>query len=422
MYLEVRHTKKGEPLYRFTYTDPQGNRVRYPASKIPRFDSKEEAERWGKTQAAAMGARKSFIEKKLAWKTKHYQFNELLVRFESWQRERAPNSWKNNVQYLEQWVFHWFLNMKGLNNVNTWHLYFHEFTDWLKTEGNQILRGKPKPLAAGTINNILRTVNVFLTFLHSYNLIDPDSVQKTPVLPSHKLGVRGYKDIITEAEFKQLCGAIDNESVVEFLKVLYNTGMRFNELFGLPMSALFKGDIPNEALKKELERCQITYYGYLLLDSQPADDDRRREADGTILRKPLKSHKTISPKNSRIIPIRTKEIWNILAARYMKQAAMHNEHAYGPDRQNYMLFDELTYNLTYIHLRKAYNACKLPPKGFHACRHTFVTRLVGETRSFFLTRMITGHRKDTSFERYLHIYEQIATEAKATEQVIDLVV
>jgi integrase len=422
MYLDTRKNKKGQLRFRFTYLDHLGNRLRYPAADTPIFKTREEAEKWARSQSAAMGAKKAFIEKKLEWKTKHYQFNELLTKFQGWQKERAPNSWKNNVLYLEQWVLHWFLNIKGLNNVNTWHLYFHEFSDWLSTNANQLIRGKSKPIAAGTINNILRTVNVFLTFLQSYNLIDPSSVQKTPVLPSHKLGSRGYKDIILEEELELICKRIDCRTTAEFLTVLYNTGMRFNELFGLPMNALFKGEVSSESLKKELERCNISYFGYLLLDSQPADENRHREADGTIKRKPLKSHKVISPKNSRIIPIRTKEVWNILATRYLTQSKLHAEGKFGKDRTDYMLFDELNYNQAYIKLREAYKDTKFAPKAFHACRHTFVTRLVGETKSFFLTRMITGHRKDTSFERYLHIYEQIATEAKASEQEIDLVV
>jgi hypothetical protein len=44
--------------------------------------------------------------------------------------------------------------------------------------------------------------------------------------------------------------------------------------------------------------------------------------------------------------------------------------------------------------------------------------LVGETRNMFLTRAITGHKKDKSFERYLHIYEEMNQDALENEQEI----
>lgn len=421
MYLEVRKLKRGGESYRFSYDTPEGKRKRYPAALVPKFLTYDEADQWRRSQAAAMGARRAHIEQKLAWKNQHYEFTKLLSKFEQWQKERAPQSYANNVYYLEHWVLNYFLNIRRLNNVNVWHLYFQEFRDWLQGEARQVVKGKDKPLAAGTINNILRTVNVFLSFLQAYNLIDPDSVRKTPVLPPHKINRRTYKDIITSDELNSVVGHMDDEAVGEFLRVLFHTGMRFSELFGLPMTALFKGKVKSKSLEDELNRCGVDYIGYVLLESQPLHDDRRREADGSLKRKPLKSHREISPKFSRVIPIRSKEVWNILAKRWKLQNELHHSMDYGADKQNYVLFNDVEYNQAYRELRRGYEAAKLTPKGFHACRHSFTTNLVGETRSFFLTRMITGHRKDTSFERYLHIYEQIASEAEADEQEIELI-
>ena len=76
MYLDTRKNKKGQLRFRFTYLDHLGNRLRYPAADTPDFKTREEAEKWARSQSAAMGAKKAFIEKKLEWKTKHYQFNE----------------------------------------------------------------------------------------------------------------------------------------------------------------------------------------------------------------------------------------------------------------------------------------------------------------------------------------------------------
>jgi hypothetical protein len=45
---------------------------------------------------------------------------------------------------------------------------------------------------------------------------------------------------------------------------------------------------------------------------------------------------------------------------------------------------------------------------------------MGETDSHVLVRFITGHRTDKSFSKYLHIYEQMAMDAKQQEQTISL--
>jgi integrase len=62
----------------------------------------------------------------------------------------------------------------------------------------------------------------------------------------------------------------------------------------------------------------------------------------------------------------------------------------------------------------------LGSKSYHCCRHSYTTLLVGETRSYFLVRMITGHRSQKAFERYLHVYEQVALAARQESQEIDV--
>jgi hypothetical protein len=47
----------------------------------------------------------------------------------------------------------------------------------------------------------------------------------------------------------------------EFFLVLWHTGMRFNELFGLPMNALFKAEVTCKPLAEELTKSGITYHG-----------------------------------------------------------------------------------------------------------------------------------------------------------------
>jgi integrase len=201
--------------------------------------------------------------------------------------------------------------------------------------------------------------------------------------------------------------------------------MRFSELRGLPITALYPGDVETGPLRDELAKCGLAYgrdyWGYILLESQPFHDDGRREPDGTVLRKPLKGRKRIEPRHARVIPIFSKEVRNVLALRLKQQQALLFQKKYGADRSNYLLFDDCEWNRTTGALRQAYEALGQPPKGYHCCRHSFVTFLVGRTRSFFLVRALTGHKKAEAFERYLHTFEQIARLAKQEEQAFDVI-
>ena len=88
--------------YRSTFIGPDGRRRRYPQSKVPAFKDRAAAEDWAKSQAAVMEAKKAYIALKLSWRSKYYQFDELLEIYGRWQKLKAPNSWQSSVYYLEQ--------------------------------------------------------------------------------------------------------------------------------------------------------------------------------------------------------------------------------------------------------------------------------------------------------------------------------
>src|SRR5690606_17383241 len=153
-----------------------------------------------------------------------------------YQEKKAENSWKLSVMYMEQYVLPWFLNKKHQNNVNSWHFLFKEFTDYLEDEAIA-MRSKQK-LAYSTKNKVIHTLNSFLTYLSEYNLIDPDAARKCPCFPADKLNTKTYENVITPVEFERVFSKLKelNAATAEFFYVLYHTGMRFNELFSLPMS------------------------------------------------------------------------------------------------------------------------------------------------------------------------------------------
>jgi hypothetical protein len=65
----------------------------------------------------------------------------------------------------------------------------------------------------------------------------------------------------------------------------------------------------------------IDYYGYIVLESRPADKVRKRQSDGAIPRKPPKGKRKIGEKNNRIIPIIDKDLFNNPVALYTRPTA-----------------------------------------------------------------------------------------------------
>jgi hypothetical protein len=149
MYFAKRQNKDGTVTFRFTYIDPEtGKRKRLPQSAVPHLETEAEARAWAKSQQAIQSARRAHIEAKLNWRKKYYDFQKLLDLYSKWQQARAPNSWKSNVYYLEQWVFPYFLLEQRNNNCNNWHLQARQFVDWLQTDEAAIKKERPAPLAA----------------------------------------------------------------------------------------------------------------------------------------------------------------------------------------------------------------------------------------------------------------------------------
>lgn len=427
MYVHPKKRKDGTVYYSFTYRDEHGKRHRLPQEQVPKNlegASREEAQAWANSQAAIHASKKAYIAQKLAWKTAYYDFNDLLALYTGWSKGEQPNSWKGSVSYLQNWVFPFFLNEKKSGNVNNWHLHFQEFRDWLTKADLNLKSSKRTNLAISTANNIIKTLNTFTTCLGKYNKMDRDLARvKCEAFAAHRLARRSLADIIPPDEMRAIHARMNtiHPPAADFFYVLWHTGMRFNELFNLSITSLYKGPVKNKAFHEEMEKCGIGYVGYIYLESQAEHDDRRREDDKTIKRKPLKGFKEIHPRHARTIPVRTTEVWNVLARRYKDALQDFIARRFGGEKDSYVFFQDLEWNKAYSTLKTAYEDLGLPAKQFHCCRHTFTTLLVGETRSFFLTRSITGHRVDKTFERYLHIYEQIARDAQQQEQEIDVI-
>jgi site-specific recombinase XerD len=420
MYIAKIKLKDGTHYYSFSY-DKDGKRIRLKKDQHPHFTDRKSAEQWAKSRKGFEESSRALITKKTAWKTQFYDFEPLVKQYADWQQLHAPNSYKNNIIYFEQYVLAWFLGVKKQNNVNGWHFLYTEFTTYLRTTCSTA-RSK-QIITIATANKIIHTLNSFVRFLSLHNLIDPSAAMKCPSFPEHMQNQKTIDDIIPENEFaiihKKL--VLANSDSADFFLMLYRTGMRLNEALSMPISALFKGKMDG-ALHEELKEKGIDYIGYFVLESQCEDTARTRdEKTFAHTRKPLKGRKKIHNKDSRLVPIREKELWNMLAKRYKEQKELQSKEVFGKEAINYLFFNDLTASRFAQDLKESYKGTSFSEKSAHSCRHSFATLFAGETRSFFLAKMILGH-KSKAFEGYMHLYEQLAQVAKRNSQEIDEVI
>lgn len=418
MIVQKRTLKDGSYYYSFLYEE-NGKKYRLKKDSHPYFTRLEDAERWAAAQEGYRAAEKDRLKKKLEWKTKYYNFSELLPKFEIYKKEKAPNKYRDHVKALEYYVLPFFLTEKHLGNVNDWLHHFREFRDWLNNV-KSVRSGKL--LSAAYKNTIISVLNSFMIFLNEYNLIDSERVSKCGNIEKHKIKYRDHTDYITLDEFRVIYTHLkrSNELVSDFWLILYYTGMRFNELMSLPISQLHKGELTGP-LQIELQTHNLIYFGYIVLESQCDTRAKKRDSSGKLIRKPLKSCKTISPKNNRTIPITDKEAWNTLVRLFKIQQERLLKNEYGPDKNQYLFFSDLKETTATRELSKAYNGLSYKTKTFHCLRHTLATNLMGLTRSSFLARNILGHKSSEVFEQYNHIYEQITIKAQENTQEIEFV-
>lgn len=421
LWIAKRSDNQGT-YYSFSYEDETGKRKRIPKSKYPRITTEQEARDYANSMEGYEQSQKESIKAKTAWKDKYHVHSLLLNKFIEHHKEEAKNSWYRTKISLTFHVFHYFLDVAQANNANFWYRKFPEFRTWLKNEARTNIG---KPLATATANKAIHALNNYLSFLGTIGEIDYDiSQRKCKSFQEHN--EKNYTHVIQEREFSiiyEKLGEI-NQDVADFWYVLYFTGLRFNELHCLPMSFIRKGQAP-DSMHEELKRYNYTkdYFGFIRLESQGltrGGKGLKRDEFGVVSRKPLKGRKTISAKNTRIIPIVDKECWNILATRYKAQLKLKESRIYGSEQINYLLFGEAINSSASRWLAEVYLTTSFKAKTWHDLRHTFCTNFCGKTKNFYLTRAILGHSEKV-FERYLHIYERIAEDAKLADNVIDIV-
>jgi integrase len=404
MFAVKRNLSKGRTSWYLRYRDETGRLINYPKAKYPEFKTQEQAKAWIVSNREKFGdiKKQGDLLREIERKREFPEFQFYVDVFIKSQKIDAPNSWKSSEIYMERFVFDFFLIRMRIRDINEWLNFREEFRDFLLKEAT--VKGKKQLIKGNTRNNIIRTFNKFISIMARYNHIRDKNPPKCRSFPKHMQFSRGYDDIYKEDELIKITDSLNQGK--DFFRILSNTGMRFGELFGLSVSSInFADDLPKH-LKERFDRYEAKIFGYILLESQLKDKTRSGSlVNRSYERKPLKSCKDFNSKNRRVIPIFDEETWNTIVRNYNHAWDLFESgklDVKGPD--DILLLQNVELTKLRSELRK------YTTKGFHACRHTYITNLVGRFMDITLTRMISGHKSD-SFEVYVHIYQRVAEEA-----------
>lgn len=414
MYFQKRSGK-----YSFIYYDHKLKKnVRLPQEEVPKgIDCDEKAAEFCRRKMSENDAAKVRIQRQQEWRSQFFDFKALLELYEADRKRNCPNSWQGDVFYLSHYALPFFLQTKSCNNLSNWPLFYEEFRELLLVVEPFKRKTATKTLAYASKNLIIKSLNTFMSLMVRKNKVG--SVPKCKYFEREFLYSKGVESVIPDREAKIIYDKLKetDELSADAFHVCLNTGMRENELFGLPLSSIFSGEPTDDTLKKSLKMYGMACIGYIVLDSQPKLA-KIRDLDGMVPRKPLKSKKKIEPKSNRVIPITDKLTFNILVKRWKEQQVLYAKKVYGKNQRDYLLFDGLTKNHYYSALIRAIKKSKLPHHSPHDTRHTFATNFAKATfGNTSLCRIVLGQVKQEVTDRYIHLYDEIQRNLRVDEQL-----
>ena len=324
------------------------------------------------------------------------------------QQKAAPNSYQNSMHYLKYYVLYFFLQVEICTKLQEWPLHYDAFKEWLEEKAT-VTRTPGQLISYNSKNHCIRALNTFMRFLYRKMIVT--SFISCPRFPDYQTKEKTIDDVISPAEMEAVYNRLQvagHRKTAVFWRLLYFTGMRFNEARGVSIENIYEGELEDLAFAKRLTEHKIGYFGYLVLENQPANKTMLRNREGHIARKPLKGKKKIDEKSARTIPIIDAVLWRELALLYNEEVERMQQKIWGTLPSNYVLFDGVQRSV----VQKAYAALGIPYHNPHCCRHTRATWLVGETGDTFLTRMWLGHTSQKVLDKYVHIYQACVRKAK----------
>lgn len=414
----VHWQKRGNGYSFYFYDCVLKKNVRLKKNEIPSdIATDEQAVEFCRNKEASLDATKLRILRRIEWKKKFHNFNELVEIYHKDRVLKAPNSWKQSLFYLEHYVVTFFLHEKQCNNLNNWPVHYEAFRDWLMGVKPLKVKSKKALLAVATMNHCIKVLNTFLETMARKGKME--ECRKCKAFPKSMLNIKGAEAVIppdvSEAQHRQLEEI--NTTAADMYFVSLHTGLRLNELLGLSLGNVFSGEPKVDLLKKAFAQFSIETYGYIVLESQPADP-KIRDGNNRVPRKPLKGKKKIAPENNRTIPITDKRAFNILVKCWKTQQGNYQNALYGDNKKDYLLFDGMNKNIYSSLLRRSAEMARVKHHPPHNARHTYSTNFVGTVfGNFTLCQMVLGHASIEITKRYVHIHEQIQRELMSSQQV-----
>lgn len=415
MYWQWRGKNSKRRVFMY-YDSTLKKNVRLRVGEIPpNIGSDDEADAFCRQKESEIEATKIRIIRRLKWKSRYHNFENLMEVFKNERLKESPNNWKNDIYYMEHYVLNFFINQSTFSNMNDWYIHFEDFKSWL--DKVRTAKGNSE-LAYSTKNQCIKALNAFLKIMHRKNKID--RVTRCTQFARHLENSKSVEEVIQESDTVKIYNELKsiNALAADLFFVLVHTGLRINEGLGLCLDNLVQGNVENKAFHEQLIRHGVDYVGYISLESQPVNATNIRDEYGFVQRKALKGRRRIDPKNNRIIPLINKEVFNKLAKLYFGQRELYQQKKFGENPKDYLLFDGLNKQKFGNYLGQACRNLKIRHYTPHSCRHTFATQFTGLTfGNVFLCQMVLGHRDLNTSRKYIHIWEQIHKNSKSAQQL-----
>lgn len=415
MYWQWRGKKSKRRVFMY-YDSALKKNVRLRVGEIPpNINSDADADSFCRQKESEIEASKVRILRRLKWKSRYHNFEDLIEIFKNERLKESPNNWKNDIYFMEHYVLNFFINQNAFANMNDWYHHFEGFKSWL--ESVKTVKGN-STLAYSTKNQCIKALNAFLKVMCRKNKID--RVTKCQQFAKHLENSKNSDEVMSDGDIIKVYNELKNinELSAELFYTLIYTGLRINEGLGLCLDNLVQGDVENKSFHQQLIKHDINYVGYISLESQPVNSTNLRDKDKLVPRKALKGRRKIDPQNNRIIPLINKEVFNKLGKLYFQQRESFQQKTFGDNPKDYLLFDGLNKQRFGNHLTQACKNLKIRHYTPHSCRHTFATQFTGMTfGNVFLCQMVLGHRDLGTSRKYIHIWEQIHKNSKSAQQL-----